>query len=352
MGLRRKHGKHNGMEAKMQASEELEERLTWFGVWGLNPLGECECPQGTGMQVSRDGGARSGWRGGCGSVGKHPWPGFPHGLSDAVGWNEWQDAEPVVKAGGGRPATVLPDWLWVLDVDSEVGWRNLLALILAGAVPFENIIRTAKTRRGWHVYYAPDWAEGWRGRTAQGVVNHEIQKLGRKVSGLDVKTFGGYVVWPDGKERNWVPLGVFARSVEFGLGPGMRGRPKSSFGLARLGSDKPPREYAGDPGGDGGASSSMAQQAVAAMSEYVTGDQLERWQEQELAAMGLRMTNAPEGSRNVALNRCAFIEGRRCLSVGVPAQVVRAHLERWGLSLGLDPAEVRATVRSGLGLEA
>lgn len=326
-------------QGQLEQLEHLTGRLRFFGVWGINPLGECECARGTAVQEVRD--ARVAWTGTCDSPGKHPWPGFPHGLHDAVDWEEWQQAEQKVRDGGGRAAAVLPDSLWVLDVDSLAGWRNLLALAVAGALPVERILATARTRRGWHIWYAPMVEEGWTGGAAQSDVNRSLTTLGRTPSGLDAKSAGGYVIWPEGsgeRHRRWVDLSVFLHEATFAIGA----RPRVATRLEPLGATRPVREYAGG--------TSAADRALKEMMAYASEDQVWRWQEQELAAMRLRMTDVPQGTRNVALNRVAYIEGRRCIEAGVAPEQVRRELEDWGKRLGLGSTEVRATVRSGLGL--
>ncbi|MBX7552294.1 bifunctional DNA primase/polymerase [Streptomyces sp. tea 10] len=67
-----------------------------------------------------------------------------------------------------------------------------------------------------------------------------------------------------------------------------------------------------------------------------------------LAAECAVVAAAPEGSRNVTLNRCAFKVGRFVAWGDLPRQVAEEAFQGAGEAVGLAAAECRATVRSAL----
>ena len=338
----------------------LRDGGSWFfGVWGLLPgLGECACPRGSVRWEERDhrfGGPRKAPDPeACTSPGKHPvvWrdgaaglQGFRHGWRDAVSWQEWSAPGGVggsVQALGGRLAVAVPSWCWVLDVDGDHGWRGLVRLFKAGAVTFGEVLGVAMTPRGWHVWVRADHA-GWTSGTAQAALNGTLDSV-RGLRGLEVKSGGGYVVWPDGKDRWWVPVGVFAEKVA---------------GLSRVvnGWGSVARPYAGVRLVEGKAPPQLPppEELQSGMWEDWSPEQRERWRDVTWGTFEVQLAGvakAPAGGRNNRLNAVAWHAGRLAVAGGASYAQVSEVLVRAGVAAGLEDRECRATVRSGLrGLE-
>src|SRR5271170_2420848 len=70
--------------------------------------------------------------------------------------------------------------------------------------------------------------------------------------------------------------------------------------------------------------------------------------EEELASALLRVREAPEGTRNDALNRNAFLIGKMVGAGAVQHSIALERLTEAALAAGLDPIEARRTAESGL----
>lgn len=328
-----------------------KEELEWFGVWAVLPTGECACPRGVAYEeTSRD--QRAARPGSCPKPGKHPWVmhlesgdrvGFPHGFKDAVSWDVWSSGlGRSVLAGGGRAAVAVPGSMWVLDADNALAWRALVRLVHCGAIPFDRVLAADTTPRGMHVWVRAE-IPGWRTGAAQKKLNELLQdaKIPR---GLEVKSGGGYVVAPDGITRHWMPLDALAERLTWSMrtlsGWGSRYRIPTT-GVAGVGAGEPPKAYAEKPPNAG----------VEGVWEDWDDEQRAEWSRapwNNLLVAAARLHRIPEGSRNIALNRASWIEGRAAVNAGWERSAVEHILIAAGVAIGLPEAEVRSTVRSGL----
>lgn len=348
-----------------QRLEFLRDSGAWFfGVWGLAPGRDNDCTCSRGTVFTTDGRDHLfSEKGTCPKPGKHPMVyrlpdglhGFPHGWRDAVTWAEWQEQHAGnVRALGGRLAVAVPSWCWVLDVDSDVAWRGLVRLFKVGAVTFDDVLAVGRTSRGWHVWLQAEH-DGWTSGRAQYVLNASLDGA-RTVRGLEVKSGKGYVLWPDGRERYWVDVRVFAQKVAFSSAvSGGWGSAVARHGLptdvVRLTSGLPPEDK---PLPEARANIRPTPDTW----ELWTEDERERWLDlpsllAPLAVQAGGVVTAPEGTRNVRLNTVTWYAGRVAVAAGLGYARVTELLVRAGLAAGLDIRECRATVRSGLrGLEA
>lgn len=328
--------------------EMVRNRGKFFGVWGLNVLGECNCPRGFWRQESR--GAMIAGRGPCERPGKHPMVvkledgtlfGFPHGSKDAVGWDEWvEELAGSVGALGGHAAAVIPGSMWVLDVDNNKGWRGLVRLFKAGCLDFDRVVAVTQTPRGWHVWITADHP-GWRTKTAQKALNAVLSRINAPL-GLEAKSAGSYVLLPPGDDefgsRRWMDVMGLAHRVSWHSRVHYTKhsvwKPPPSEEVPRLAAEVPPiaasepaEDFAGEPTEEG--------MTVAWINLTVWCEQL-AW--------------VPEGGRNDALNRLAFLNGRPAVRAGHPVEEVRQVLYEAARRAGLGHDETQRTIRSGLGL--
>lgn len=319
--------------------------LQWFGVWGKNPLGECACPKGSWRQNVRD--AWIAGPGTCERPGKHPMVftlsdgstfGFPHGHNSAVPWPEWDGKlRNSVLAAGGREAVALPGWIWVLDSDGPYAWSSLVRLFKAGVVGFDDVMGAAKTPRGWHVWIKMEH-DGWRLGSAQNTLNKILDKLKCK-PGLEAKSAGGYVVWPDGLERRWMTVEGFADAVawhsrtHYGWGSAWKPpAPDKVEKIARLEAPLPP----------------TTSPEPSPLPDVPSADALTTtW-----VNLGLQcgwLSRSREGARNNSLNRAAYLEGRAAIAAGHQRSDVARLLYVAARQAGLDHGETQRTIESGLG---
>lgn len=311
-------------------------RLGFFAVWGVDEQGRCTCPNGAARRGDKA--TCVGWR-----VGKHPFYlpreemlcgepfGFKRGYKDAVTWDEWDALYAdhwILDHYGTRMAAALPGDLWVLDVDSPEAWKELVALVVTGALPRDRVLAYDVTRRGCHVWVQADH-DGWTSGTAQSA----LKMLGCRH--LQVKSNRGYVVWPsDGKHAGnegrrfrllvllWFLIDLDARKFP---------TPPPGFGDGVVAAGLPPVP---PPERD------VVDNSEDALT--VTWLNLRIWTD--------RLTWIPEGDRNNALNRVSFLNGRPAIRAGHPVEEVRQVLYRAARRAGLEHGEAERTIRSGLGL--
>jgi hypothetical protein len=240
----------------------------------------------------------------CGTAGKHPRT--RHGLAEAstdpsrvaAWWQRWPDANVGVRTGD----------LVVVDIDGIAGARALAQL--EGTHRRLPPTRRVLTARGEHLYFH---ADGHAVGCSAGVLG----------PGLDVRGRGGYIVAPpsrhaSGHHYTWTaahdvaPIPVWLADL---LTPDPEARDRAVLPLAiTTGSSERARRYL---------------QAAA---------------DAELADVA----GAPQGTRNVALNRAAFRLGQLTgAGLGSSQQLASALLGA-ALSAGLPEAEARATIASGL----
>ena len=330
--------------------EFLGNREVYFAVWNVFD-GMCTCPNGVGRRPGERDDVWVQVVGNCTSPGKHPFVlygesgslGFPSGHKDAVAWDRWAQVEGAVVALGGRLAVAVPDDFWVLDVDSQDAWRGLVRLFKSGALSFDDVRAVARTRRGWHVWIKMA-LRGWRTSTAGQTLGLSLRSV-RGPEGLEVKSGGGYVVAPEGRERRWIGVHEFASaiaadaSVTYGWGSASR-VPRVEWRLVEGVAPEPgplPEEQV-LVGREVWDSAMVAQAGATARLE--------------LEARAARLTMVREGGRNNALNACAWFAGRQAVAAGVPYEDVASLLVGCGVAAGLGVRECVATVRSGLrGLE-
>lgn len=230
-----------------------------------------------------------------------------HGCLDATTdeaqIRRWWERHPKANVG---VATGAGSGLVVIDMDSDEAvetWRQLLE----EHGRLETL--TCRTPRGWHVYL------GHPGGTVQGSAS-------RLAPGIDVRGEGGYVVappsvHPSGELYHW------ARGPET-LAP-------CPAWLAEMLAKPPgpPRERRNGNGStDTGATVSYADAALEREAEAVA--------------------QAPEGTRNQALNIAAFNLGQLVGGEVIDQRTVEDTLAAAAREAGLEDREIRSTIASGL----
>ncbi len=300
--------------------------MRFLGLWSLSEDGTCRCG-----------------RAGCDRPGKHPFDNYAtaarnfdppvkfRGWRDAVPWNVWDRDYSMLTWMGGRTAAAVPDDLWVLDSDSDAAFRELVGLFVSGAVTFDRVMGVCRTPRGFHVWITTEHA-GWR----LGSAAASLKKFG--CVALEAKSLGGYAVFPTeadehSPDRNrgwvsghWFEMFVFIHSIRVfsgGVGPSFTGT---------LAAEVPPQKTERQHYPEG----------------YVLpGDEFANaWANLEYWCTVLVSQTV---GRNIALNRTAYMSGRRAIAAGHPREVVAAMLRRAGLASGLRHGETERTTRSGLG---
>jgi hypothetical protein len=245
-------------------------------------------------------------RPGCASPAKHPRT--IHGLRDASTdperiarwWRRWPTANIGVQTGA-------TSGLVVLDVDPDhEGLRTLADLQRQhGPLPPSPAVRTGGGGRHY-----------WFAHPGQAVRN----SAGRLGSGLDIRGDGGYVIAPPSRH---ITGGRYVWASEVALAP-------------------PPRwllELAREPAPPEPAPERLARHPVRGAGA---------WAQAALRGELGRVREASEGTRNNTLNRAAFVLGQLVATGHLAEQHVGDVLISAGLSAGLRPSEVRATVASGL----
>jgi putative DNA primase/helicase len=248
-------------------------------------------------------------------------PVFPCDVSKRplVRWTETATAEPeaVAELWRRHPAALvgLPcgaaSGLFVLDADVDratgerIGEQSLAALGLGHLLTDARQPRVRTPSGGLHLLFA---------HPGPGFKN----SVGRLGPGLDVRTEGGYVVaagstGPAGTYRAETP-------IDWRNLPPLPDALRQALAAPER-PEEPPR-FAGN-----GASHGWGQAALAG----------------ELA----RLLAAPVGQRNATLNRCAFRLGQAAAAGTLDAAEVQARLRAAALGIGLEPAEVDATLASG-----
>ncbi|MGV1079696.1 MAG: bifunctional DNA primase/polymerase [Candidatus Nanopelagicales bacterium] len=331
----------------------LTDNLRFFTVWGLSPMGECLCPGGVRVSVVRD--ARVVVPGNCPRPGKHPSVDFPHGLNGAVPLVE------VPRRPGVRLACAVPGGWWVLDVDGPAGWRGLVRLVAAGGLAWDQVRAVARTPRGFHVWVQCE-DDRWTTARAQAAVNAALDQVGA-VRGLEVKSGGGYVLWPGGGggDRVWLDREMWAGKVAWNMSL-LSERQRGGWVGAGLACGPAPQGYSDLPGSDGEGWTPQRMQEfppeVFGMSQEEaeewgawSDEDLARWRAVQWERLGVAcavLAGRAEGDRNIMLNRAGWVEGRAAIEAGVEVAAVVAALEDAGVRAGLVRSEVVSTIRSAL----
>jgi hypothetical protein len=238
----------------------------------------------------------------CSSPAKHPRTrrGFRDATTDpatiARWWRQWPTANVALRTGGDSG-------LVVLDVDPDHGGLRSLTELQRrhGALPPSLAVHTGSG--GSHYWFAHP------GR-------HVHNSAGRLGPGIDVRGDGGYVIAPPsvhhtGRAYQWATHNPIAPLPEwvFESAPALTPPP-------------PPRSL-----------------------QYLEAGP---WARAALHAELGRIHASVPGSRNHILNRAAFSLGQLVAAGHLADEDVRDALVAAGLSCGLSPREVGATVASGL----
>ena len=199
--------------------------------------------------------------------------------------------------------------LVVVDLDVKAGHDGIQAWADLGVR--SDTVASRTPSGGLHLFYAANGAEV--GNSA-----------GRLAPGIDLRGRGGYVVLPpsalaDGRAWTWQQSPADRPPVPLPL-----------VLVPLLAKPSPPPPAPAPPVGPS---------PIAAGSSYA------------LAALDgelARLAAAPPGRRNDQLNRSAYALGRLVGAGLLDRAAVEARLEDVALSIGLDPAEIGPTIKSGL----
>ena len=256
------------------------------------------------------------------------WPVFPlrprgkeplteHGVKDATcdtativaWWRRWPDANVGIATGA-------PSGLVVLDVDEPKGGAHTLAVLEAGHAP-ALITLEAETGAGCHLYFRADQAARF-GCSAK----HLQDRYG---PGLDLRGTGGYMVappslHPSGRHYRWCQGSRLAELPTW-------------LEAELLHKSEPPR------------SAPRREQVVTAVPS--NPDTFGAYWRTILNGWLVDLSRAPQGTRNDTLNRASYRLGQ-VVAIGAPEELIGEFLTKAGLAIGLTPAEVTRTVRSGL----
>lgn len=279
---------------------ELYTAWQWsvFPLWWVED-GRCACPRGAD----------------CASPGKHPLTrrGVHDASTDPLTVRTWWRTWP--RANVGLPAGA--NGLAVVDVDPRHrGEESMLRLTRAAKVcgsPLPDTLIASTGGGGQHlVFTAPE--DGVRGGA---------NVFGPDMPGIDVRGRGGYIVAPpslhvSGQRYEWI--NVLDRPVPW---------PDVLTFLMRPELNPPPRPQ-------GTARKEL---------DLTMADQYAR---AALEGECRRVIEAPEGTRNHALNRAAFALGQLVEAGLLDEGVVRAHLSAAACDAGLGVTEIMSTLRSGL----
>lgn len=266
-----------------------------FPLWWVRSDGRCACPK----------------RAACQSPGKHPL--VRHGVLEAsrdqatVGgwWYQWPRANIGLPAGDNGLA--------VLDIDPRhggaVSLRRLQLALQATGEPLPDTLRSVTGSRGEHLVF---------GAPPGGIINAANPMAA--MPGIDTRGRGGYIVAPpsrhaSGRRYEWAEHFWFTPIAAW---------PQSLSELMCT-----PRPV-----------------VPATLNETLRVS--DRYAAAALAGEVARMREAPEGTRNHTLNRAAFSLGQLAAAGLLDEDLVTSELGRAALAAGLGPAEIRATLRSGL----
>gem|GEM_PF-3321772 len=221
-------------------------------------------------------------------------------------WQRWPHANVGIVCGPGSG-------LLVIEADTEAGHGidgigNLAELIDQNG-PLPDTIQALSPSGSWHIYFK--WPDGWDIRNSAGLV----------APGVDVRGDGGMVVGvPSVKPGHAKPYRWKNPPGQFGLAdcPGWLLRI-----CVKLSQPASPSRLSIDTGGNAWADAALRR---------------------ELATL----CAAPEGQRNQALNTAAFNLGQIVAGGSLSEQNVTDRLSAAALSIGLEPGETAATIKSGL----
>jgi putative DNA primase/helicase len=254
----------------------------------------------------------------CPSPGKHP-------VHDA--WQEAGSSDPLEVAGWWRPEPegIAREWfpwanigivtgrssgIFVLDMDTYAGGSQTLAAYERrnGELPETRVHSTG--RGGTHYFFAHPGFD---------IRNSARKALGK---GLDIRGENGFVVAPPSIAAGPYELNP-AHDIDPAEAPGwlldlLRNHDKSQNGSALSGT--------------------MPAESTGAARRYA---------EAALAAEARTMREAPEGTRNDTLNRCAFALGTLGGAGLVTEEVAFAVLREAAQAVGLPETEIRSTFLSG-----
>ena len=219
-------------------------------------------------------------------------------------WAKWPSANIGI-------ATGCASGVWALDVDPRHGGAVALAALESehGALP---PTITASTPRGGTHYY-------WQWPTDGPEIRNSTSRVG---DGLDVLAEGGGVVAPPSVRA----LG--GRYAWCCAGATLAAAPDWLVNLTR-----PP------------ARPTSANQCPSSTTASIQGD-VDRYVAAAAASELQELGNAPEGTRNHALNRAAFNIAQLVKAGALPEDWARAHLEQRAIGIGLPVIEARGTINS------
>ena len=286
--------RHRGREGNPLMQAALDYAAHGWAVFPVHGIVDARCGCGTSD---------------CSSPGKHPLTrrGLKDASADAAAVIEWWKRWPTanVALATGRSSGVM-----VIDIDVPQGKLSVAKLFEAGyELPETSSVRTGSG--GLHLYYA---ALGFPiGNTAG-----RLPGVGLELPGIDLRGDGGYVVAPPslhviGSCYVWMENDVELAEAPTWLAPVEEARKlqQAPTTMAAPGSSTP--------------------YGLAALSGEL--EELKR---------------APVGTRNHALNRCAFRLGRLVAGNELSQPEVIASLRVQALGRGLTAREVERTISSGL----
>lgn len=244
----------------------------------------------------------------CNRPGKHPrisrWQ--DHATCDETTIRAWWARNP---HSGIAVATGAGSGVVVIDLDGPEGRASFAALESQhGAI---GLTPESKTARGDHIWCAHPGTP--------------VKTVARVAPGVDVRGDGGFVV---------VPPTRHASGVEYAWLPGQRygAIPCVAF-PAWMPTEQQPAT--------GGAVST-------APSETREADRRDAYVRAALDAESKAVRTAPEGARNVSLNRAAFKLAQFVASGALDVSVLRSELASAARAVGLDDLETHRTIKSGL----
>jgi hypothetical protein len=243
--------------------------------------------------------------GDCASPAKHPRT--RRGLHDATTdpdrvvawWHRWPSANIGVRTGSNSG-------LVIIDIDHRPGGDvALVALERAhGALPRTATVETGAGRHYWFAHPG-------------GTIRNSVSRLG---PGIDVRADGGYVIAPPSSH-------ITGRRYRWTAAQSVAPLPDWIFHTVQ----EPHRR--------------IVQPAETSQSAQT---QTGPWARAALTAELMHVRYSVPGARNDALNRAAFALGQLVGGGRLRAEDVSTALQYAGMSCGLSPREVRATVASGL----
>jgi hypothetical protein len=243
----------------------------------------------------------------CASPGKHPRvaAGLRSASTDPAQIERWWQRSPSSNIG---VRTGAESGLVVLDIDPSHGGSRSIKTLIDRHGELSAVPRVRTGSGGWHLFFA---------HPGEPVRN----SAGRLGAGLDVRGDGGYVIAPPSEH---VSGGHYRWEIEAAALPPL---PDWLFTLLNRPTDVvPTRQFGPDLGGRDTTS-----WARAALDAEIRG-----------------VRSAPQGSRNMTLNRSAFCLGQIVGAGLLDQHSVEGLLVDAGVSIGVGERETIMTVRSGM----